>query len=165
MNPQDFIIALFLALEEKPILQKDIADRLKISRSAVSYAIKRLGKLKIINLDNQQVMVHSLLDFVQYAIHFIYPTDIGPKVKGIPTAVSGPILDQLITTEETYVWKSEKGTAIGQEVQPLYERVPEFINYESQLYQVLSLIDAVRIGNSREKNIANKELKKILTKK
>ena len=164
MNRQDFLIALFLALEKQNLYQKEIADRLKISRSTVSYAMNRLIKLKLINEETQQVMVHSLLDFIKYAIHLVYPTEIGSKVRGVPTALSGPILNKLIPTEDKFVWKSDKGTIIGQEIKPLYDSVPDLVKTEPALYKVLSLIDAVRTGNSREKDIANKELKTILSK-
>lgn len=47
-----------------------------------------------------------------------------------------------------------KGHVRGQSVLPLYYTVPQAIDVDKQLYEMLALIDALRVGRAREKNLA-----------
>jgi hypothetical protein len=60
------------------------------------------------------------------------------------------------------VWPCEFGTARGQSLKPLYVSVPSAVKNDSKLYELLALIDAIRAGRAREKEIAISELKKHL---
>jgi len=161
MQPQDLLIALFLILEKKKTYQKDIADRLKISRAAVSYSVNRLIKLNLLSQDKERIMAQTILDFIKYAIHIVYPAQQGPRVKGILTG-DITLLDNTILSDDKYVWKSSLGHDIGQEISPLYRSAPEIAASEPALYKALQLIDIIRIGNSREKNLAFKKLQGVL---
>jgi len=68
-----------------------------------------------------------------------------------------------VAGSENYVWRSAKGTLIGQAIDPLYKTVPELIVTENALYELLALTDVLRIGRAREVNLAIEELKKRLT--
>jgi hypothetical protein len=48
---------------------------------------------------------------------------------------------------------------------PLYKTVPEAAKRDSLLYERLALIDAIRDGRARERNLAEKELKNSLQRK
>ena len=51
-----------------------------------------------------------------------------------------------------------KGNVKGQTIEPLYRTVPEIIKNDSELYELLVIVDALRIGKSQEIEIATNEL-------
>jgi len=51
------------------------------------------------------------------------------------------------------------GEQRGQAIEPLHPGVVKAAKVDSELYELLSLIDAIRIGRTREQQIALQELK------
>jgi hypothetical protein len=56
------------------------------------------------------------------------------------------------------VWPDKNGTVRGVALAPLYPTVPEAARRDSNLYELLALFDAVRAGQAREREIAQKQL-------
>ena len=81
----------------------------------------------------------------------------------MPTAHSARPLSEIITSSEIYVWPDEEGIARGQSIEPLYSSVPKAIKGDVRLYELLALVDAIRVGKARERNIAVEELTKRMT--
>lgn len=102
----------------------------------------------------------ALLDFLQYGIRYAFPQRPGAIVRGIPTAHSAKPLNDLIDSTENYVWPSGKGTLRGESIIPLYPAAINAALKDEVLYELLALIDAIRVGKAREKELALKELKK-----
>ena len=63
-------------------------------------------------------------------------------------------------SSEQFVWRYIKGNARGQMIEPLYPSVPEAALRDEELYQLLVIADTLRMGRSREKEIAIAELNK-----
>lgn len=57
------------------------------------------------------------------------------------------------------VWRDAASSHMGQAVQPLIDSVPAIAKRNSRMYELLALIDGIRIGGPRESALA----KKILT--
>ena len=104
----------------------------------------------------------DLLDFLQSGISYVFPQRPGALVRGVPTAHSVFLLKRKISSTEHYVWPSAKGSVRGQAIHPLYPSVPDAVEKDEKLYQLLSLVDAVRVGRKREKEIAISELRKLI---
>lgn len=103
------------------------------------------------------------MDFLQYGIGYAFPAKPGPLVRGVPTAHSGPPLNTLIESGgEEYVWPSATGQLRGHAISPLYANVVKAIKNDRELHELLSLVDAIRVGRVREKTLAVEELKKRL---
>ena len=79
----------------------------------------------------------------------------------MPTGYAAPPLVDLIIqpSEPPPVWPYPEGTVRGQEFSPLYKSVPMAAERDKGLYELLTLIDAIREGRAREKNLAIKEIK------
>ena len=58
-----------------------------------------------------------------------------------------------------HVWPDAYGNRKGQSVTPLFKTVPGAVKKDHSLYEYLALIDAIRLGNAREANLANKILR------
>ena len=62
------------------------------------------------------------------------------------------------------VWPDAEGNTKGKAVEPLYKSVTYAIRRDPQLYILLALVDAVRIGQPRERGLATKLLNQYLEK-
>ncbi len=163
MRPQDIVILLkLITYGSQPWNQLKVAGQLFISQSEVSQSIARSKYAGL--LDNKGGKVHrlALMDFLQHGIAYAFPQHPGAIVRGIPTAHSGPPLNDIIQSEENFVWPSGKGTLRGQSILPLYPSVTDAVQNDPELHELLSLVDAIRVGRAREKEIAVEELKKRL---
>ena len=60
------------------------------------------------------------------------------------------------------VWPDARGDTKGQAVEPLFNSVIYAIGRDDELYALLALVDAIRIGQSRERNLAIKMMKQRL---
>jgi len=56
------------------------------------------------------------------------------------------------------VWPDSSGSARGVEFSPLYKNVPAAARRDPKLYELLALVDAIRDGRTREREIAIREL-------
>lgn len=162
MRPQDVVILLKKTTKNgKKLLNKDIASALKISASEVSEALERCRIAKLIDRNKQKVNIIALEEFLVHGLKYVFPVQPESVVRGMPTAFSAtPIKEQISQGKEKYVWAYKNGTERGQRIEPLYKSVPEIINSDTELYELLVIVDALRIGKTREIEIAKAELKK-----
>jgi hypothetical protein len=176
MRPQDVVILLKIiaAIHEEqqdeaddlqPVIQniqnKSIAKSLHISEAEVSESLRRSAYAGLLlDLKQKEINQRALLDFILYGLKYVFPTQPGALVRGVPTAQSAPPLKDRIISNENYVWESAEGTMRGQMIEPLYPTIPNIVNQDSTLYELLTLVDAIRTGSARTVNIASEELKK-----
>lgn len=161
MRPHDVVVLLKIAAKKKESwLMKDLSNELGISSSEVSESINRSVIAGLISPDKKNIMKLALLDFLEHGLRYVYPQQPGALVRGIPTAHSAPPLNAIIQSQEHYVWPSGSGTIRGQSIQPLYPSVVDAVRKDADLHELLALVDAIRVGRAREKEIAVQELKK-----
>ncbi len=161
IRPQDVVILLkIIALGEQEWFHHTLAHDIGISQSEVSQ--KRSRYAGLIDESRKKVMKMALLELLEHGIRYVFPQRPGALVRGIPTAHSASPLNKVIQSDENYVWPSAKGQVRGQAVIPLYPSVLEAIEKDSQLYELLALVDAIRVGRAREVQLAKKELEKRL---
>ncbi|WP_296619994.1 hypothetical protein [Marivirga sp.] len=110
--------------------------------------------------EEKEVMRQGFLDFLTYGVRYAFPQQPGPIVRGVPTAHSAEPLAGQINSDEPYVWPSAFGKVRGHGIAPLYPKAVDAALQDPQLHEVLSLIDALRVGRARERNLALEELKK-----
>ena len=103
-------------------------------------------------------MKSALLDFLIHGLKYVYPQKPGALVRGINTAHSALPLSNEINSEQNYVWPYVEGNSRGFAIEPLHPNVPKACLKDQKLYELLALLDAIRIGNTREQNLAITEL-------
>lgn len=163
LKPQDILILLkIISINSDAWNQKPIAGDLGLSQSEVSESVARSKYAGLLDPKGKKVMKLALMEFLQYGIRYVFPQKPGPVVRGIPTSHSASPLKEEIQSTENYVWPYAKGTVRGHSIIPLYVSVPEAALKDDVLYELLALVDALRVGRAREKEIAVVELKKRL---
>ena len=63
------------------------------------------------------------------------------------------------STEPPSVWPDPEGEVRGLAFSPLYKLAPQAARSDEKLYELLVLVDALRGGRAREREIASKELR------
>lgn len=160
MKPQDIVVLLkIIALNKENWQQIPLAYSLKMSQSEVSQSVARSRFSGLLDDSGKKVMRQTLNDFLQYGLAVVFPARPGAIVRGMPTAHSAAPLNIEISSGENYVWPFAMGTVRGHGITPLYPSVPQAALEDEKLHELLSLVDALRVGRAREKNIAARELK------
>lgn len=98
----------------------------------------------------------NLTEFVQHGLKYVFPAKAGAPQRGVATGFAAPMLEgQLVSAGAyIYVWPHAEGSQRGPSITPLFKSVPEAALKDERLYEFLALIDAIRLGNQREANLA-----------
>lgn len=154
MRPHDVVILLeIINLEDQAWHNKDLAHRLLISTSEVSESLNRSKIAGLVNGTKTKVNKLAFLDFLEKGLPYVYPASPGPITRGIPTAHSAPPLNEKITQDIALVWPDAMGTIRGQAITPLHKNVPRAAAMDSELHKLLAMVDALRVGDAREKQL------------
>ena len=80
--------------------------------------------------------------------------------RGIPTAYAAAPLSERIAagSDPPPVWPAPDGKVRGTSFEPLHRMVPVAAGKDRVLYELLSLVDALRDGRARERQMAEREL-------
>jgi hypothetical protein len=81
--------------------------------------------------------------------------------RGIPTAYAASPLKEKIApdSEPIPVWPYAEGTVRGYSFSPLHKNAPLAALEDPKLYELLALVDGLRDGRARERELAIRELK------
>ena len=161
LKPQDVVIALKLSLdgESKAYAQK--ASELGMSASEVHAAEARLVEAKLLSPDKHSVLRKPLMDFLVYGVPHAFAVAPKELTRGVPTAWSAPVMSGEFkgNNELPPIWPDPVGTTQGLSVKPLYRNVPEVAQASRPFYDLLALVDALRIGRARERAFAEEKLR------
>jgi hypothetical protein len=61
-----------------------------------------------------------------------------------------------------YVWPDFSGEMRGFAIEPLYPNQVKAVKEDKELYKLLALVDVIRVGRTREWEVAIAELRKII---
>jgi len=150
--------------------QNSIAVELCLSPSQVNNAFKRLVNAGLITPyqppNKPQPIIQACEEFFIHGLKYVFPAKLGVSSRGVPTSYAAPSFkgEILQGNEPVPVWPHGNGTERGAALKPLYPCVPESIikHPDPIFYNILSLLDAIRSGRAREKNIGKQKLSEIL---
>jgi hypothetical protein len=163
MRPHDIVVLLKILSMEEGWMSKDLAASLFISGSEISESLNRSMIARLVSPDKKTVYKNALFDFLVYGLKYVFPAEVGAISAGVTTGHSSPILKDYFVFEESdqYVWPSTYGKTKGYALQPLYPNQPIAALNDQLLYDKLALVDAIRVGRTRERNKAAELLKEI----
>ena len=165
LRPQD--VALLLKLVAQPHrawLGKDLAQSLHLSASEVSEALARCRFSRLLAADPHTLLVqrHALLNFLFYGLPYAFAVQPSTPARGLATGASAPPLVQTFGLEPAYVWPGAVGSQWGVAVEPLYPQASAAAQQDTELYALLALTDALRLGRPREVKLARQLLEEQL---
>jgi len=167
LKPQDILVVLKLvALGQRPWSYAWLAVNLGMSPSQLHSAVRRAlaAQLAVKKEDVITPHIRNLEEFLVHGLRYVFVAEIGRLTRGIPTAYAAPPLDKHFpeSAEPPPVWPDPEGTVRGLAFSPLYKLAPQAARSDPALYELLALVDAIRGGRARERDLAIKELGKRL---
>lgn len=153
LKPHDVAVALQLVLEPDATY-RGLAELVGVSQGEAHNAVKRLTHARLTAVDTRAVNRRALLEFLSNGVPYAFAEEPGADTRGVPTAHAAPPLADDFADAQPYVWPDLNGTARGQAVKPLYPGAPATVRDNPRLYELLALVDALRVGRARERQRA-----------
>jgi len=176
LSPQDVAVVLKLLAagpQNKSWTYAELGEELAMSPSQVFRSVDRAEVARLLDTRSLTPLPGyakdrpislprraNLKEFLIHGVKYAFPVHHGGLVRGIPTAHAAPPLSQQMaeSSEPPPVWPDPEGTVRGLEFSPLYKNVPAAARRDPKLYELLALVDAIRDGRAREREIAIREL-------
>jgi hypothetical protein len=182
LRPQDVVVVLkLLASDGNPWSYSRLGQELAMSASHVFASVDRARTSRLLDFaaipprgrpvrvarpSRDRVAVlprpnrHNLKEFLIHGVKYAFPVKRGGPTRGIPTAEAAAPLKQHFVQDFSLppVWPHPEGSVRGIEFSPLYKSVPVAALRDPKLHELLALVDAIREGRAREREIAIREL-------
>ena len=167
LKPQDVVILMKLVVIGKGQWSYSrMAGALWMSPSEVHAGVKRIIKARLASVQQDRTIpnARNLEAFLVHGVPYVFVPELGEITRGMPTGYAGPVLSPFFQTVDDLppVWPDPDGEVRGQSFSPLYKSVPQAAREDEKLYALLTLVDAVRGGRARERQMAHQEIKKWL---
>jgi hypothetical protein len=165
---QDVLVALSLA-----VLSRDQAERIAYGRlgeilcmssSEAFKATQRLVRSSLVEPSGWRPLSGPLWEYLVYGVPHAFPGRIGEPTRGLPTAWAAEPIAAFMPqgSDLPPVWPWSEGKVRGHTVEPLFPSVPGAIKNLPSLYAPLALVDSLRVGRARDREIAQRMLKEFL---
>jgi DNA-binding Lrp family transcriptional regulator len=159
-KPQDVVVALKLSLKSANASYAELGKALGMSASEVHAAVRRLVDARLMEPETKTVRREALRNFLIHGVPYAFPAQLKEVTRGMPTAWGAPVMTQEPGTAEKLppVWPDPDGPIQGSALKPLYSSVPTAARHDAALYDLLALVDALRVGRARDRNLAEKQI-------
>lgn len=171
LKPQDVLLGLKLLTREKqksldrPMTELSLSIGLSVGEGHNAGQRLKAAGLTYEIRDEVRVNTRRFLDFLVCGVPVVFYAERGEVSRGVPTAAFGPpLVDKLLieTDDIALVWPSSSGKRKGETLLPLYPTVVFAAEKDPDLYELLVLVDALRVGRARERKMATDILTKRL---
>jgi hypothetical protein len=155
------VLSAMLGMADSQKTLPALSETLHLSLATIHRSVKRLQAAGLLDGD-RDVRLAQADEFFAHALQYLFPPRFGGESRGVPTAWAAPPLrDELTTTDGPLpVWAHPNGESRGIALEPLHEVVPDLASRDAELYERLALVDALRIGDARIRNLAIDELRR-----
>jgi hypothetical protein len=163
LKSQDILVLLKLAAGAPSWTFDSLARQLTLSPSAVHRSLERAAAAGLYDSRRRAIKRAPLIEFLCHGLPYVFPPQWAGEARGVATAWAAPPLSkQIVPSSNPPVWPDAVGDTRGIALTPLHPSVPGATRDDLRLRELLTLADAIRIGNARERRIAGDELKKRL---
>jgi hypothetical protein len=164
LKPQDLLVLLKRAANpDRAWTYATLGEALELSASQVHRSVQRVidaGMAISRGRGDWDVVPEALVEFAVHGVKYAFPARLGAVRRGIPTSFGASPLSAQISAApgEAPVWPHPRGQLRGPALPPLHRGAPEAALADPALYEFLALLDALRVGRSRERSLAQKIL-------
>lgn len=162
LKPQDLYVLFALLSRGGSASYPELAEQTGLAVSAVHGALKRAAAARLAMFQDRRpvVLKPQLREFVLFGAKYAFAPVWASLTRGVPTAYAAAPLNSIIapSSDPVPVWPHPKGKVRGLSLAPLYPSVPDAALKDGRLYAILSLFDALRSGQARERDAAQKLL-------
>jgi hypothetical protein len=166
LKPLDIVVVLkaHLWADATPWSYERLSAAVGVSASQAHTALRRLSDAGLYRARDRSLRVHAFTGFAAHGIPYVFPTRPGSCARGMPTAHAAAPLNEQLVGGVAYVWPGEGGVE-GLGIEPLHPSVPDAASRDPKLYAALALLDALRVGRVRERQLAVRALERLLAER
>lgn len=156
LNGQDVVLLLKLARQESDWTVRSLEAELGIPRAGVHRSLRRLNASGLYDLNRRRTNLSHAEEFLTHAVKYLFPPEFSGETRGIPTAwAARPLVDELAPQSDAPpVWPDPHGRQRGIALTPIHPTAPEIARRDPELAERLALLDAIRTGDARIRNLA-----------
>jgi len=162
LEPLDLIVVLKMAAARRPGAEdrcsvRDLASALAVPKSNIQRSMKRLvaQSLVVVGPDGRRVNRLNARDLFVHGVRWLAPAKVGKVVLGLPTAhAASPLASLLPGDVDPVVIPLEEGPVRGRSVTPIHPSAPAAAKNDQKLHELLAIVDGIRIGGAREREVA-----------
>lgn len=159
----DVYVLLNLSLRKSFSSYDQLAKELMMSSSEAHASVKRSIEARLINPQTRLPVKAAVEEYLFHGVPYAFPAELGNVSRGVPTAYAAPPLSGLISSSDLPpVWMCGDGSVKGRCIEPLHKSARYMADMNPAFYEVLALVDALRMGRRREKALAETELRRRL---
>jgi len=162
LKPVDVLILLKLVANgDQPWSYARLSGEIGVVPSQISNSLRRCERARLLERsDSPRPYRPHLTEFLIHGVKYCFPAATGSLTRGIPTSYAAPPLSSLLnpTDDPPPVWPYSHGEVRGIGLTPIHRAAPEAALKDGKLYQLLALVDAIRTGRARERELAAREL-------
>lgn len=171
LKSEDLLIALkFQANRSRLLSTTTLARELRLSVSSVSTSLRRAVAAQLLSPSGlaptkgrpiKRLIVNraSLTEFLLHGVRYVFIPERGKLTRGMPTAhAASPLKDMLSEPGSLPVWPDAKGDVRGEGFSPIHSSVVHAARHDAALYELLALIDGIRSGSARVRELASRML-------
>jgi len=140
---------------------RSLADDLRVPHPVVQRALARADAAGLYGSERREVHLPHFEEFAVHALRFVAPAELGAVVPGVPAAwAAEPVASAIRSAGEDLppVWPHALGRVRGQAIEPLHSAAPEAVEYWPDLGEWLAVLDSLRAGDSRVRQVAEELL-------
>ncbi|TCK62303.1 hypothetical protein [Seleniivibrio woodruffii] len=143
---------------------RDWQERSGLSKAVLGRSMKFLKTAKLVADD--EPVYRNIEEFLVHGFPYVFPIEKGRVTRGFISGIDATTLKgDFVDNEYPIVWAHPEGNVKGFSVPPLHKAIPEMIaqnRLEQKVYEMLALLDVLRVGQRREIEAAKKRLKELL---
>ena len=165
LKPADVLVLLKLAAGGLASV-RTLESELGLSKSSVALSLRRLYEAEILKDDDERgLRINKLVarDFLEHGARWVAPAKVGDFELGLATAHTSKFLAHKLSGDpDPVVLPLPHGPVRGRAVTPLHPKAPAAALRDPALLRLLAILDALRIGRARDREVAAAELRACL---
>lgn len=162
LQPLDLMVLLALvAPASRALTVRELAAALAAPKSLVGRSLQRLRAHALVSEDAGERRINRILarELLTHGVRWIAPARIGKVTLGLATAHAAPPLSHRLPGDaDPVVIPLDEGPVRGRSVTPLHPCAGVAASKDQKLHELLAIVDGIRIGGAREREIATAEL-------
>jgi hypothetical protein len=161
LHPSDiYVLCGVLAVEDRSWTYRELASQIGVPHSLVQRALQRAEEAELYSSESRSVHRANMHEFLLHGLRFLAPAKLGGVVSGVPAAWAASPVSRVIRESGDLppVWPTARGRVRGQALPPLHEAAVEAVVKLPRLGEVLAIVDSLRAGDIRVRNVAAKML-------
>jgi hypothetical protein len=152
MKPQDVLVLAKLVTWAKKSRWslEALGEAIGLAQSEVSESLARSRLAGLVGRGGTDVVVKNFIQFSVHGLPYVFPVELeGGQRRGLPTGYGIELLKPQKGAFIPLVWNGTSGADFGYPIRPIYPSAPHAAKADLQLYELLALLDVIRLKPGR----------------